>query len=62
VPGVQSYVLPILVDTASLKQRNPVTIELHGEGAATGWWQPIEYIRDSLPEGPYGNTVTVIRY
>ena len=51
-----------VVETASLSRSNQVTIELHGDGAATGRWQPIEYTRDSLPEGTYGNTVTVIRY
>jgi len=49
--------------TAGLSENNHVTIEIHGDGNDNGRWQPVEFIADTVPDGPnYGNAVAVIRY
>jgi len=49
--------------TAGLSENNHVTIEIHGDGDDNGRWQPVEFVADTVPDGPnYGNAVVVIRY
>jgi hypothetical protein len=48
---------------AGLSENNHVTIEIRGDGDASGKWQPVEFTADTVPAGPsYGNTASVIRY
>jgi hypothetical protein len=48
--------------TGGLSANNQVTIEVNGEGAEAGRWQPIEFVADTVPSGPsYGNLATVVR-
>lgn len=46
---------------AGLSVNNRVTIEIHGDGNGNGPWQPVEFVADSVPGGPYGNVATVVR-
>jgi hypothetical protein len=49
--------------TAGLSENNHVTIEIHGDGDDKGRWQPVEFVADTVPDGPtYGNAVVVIRH
>jgi hypothetical protein len=49
--------------TAGLSENNHVTIEIHGDGDDKGRWQPVEFVTDTVPDGPnYGNAVVVIRH
>ncbi len=46
---------------AGLSVDNRVTVEIHGAGNGKGRWQPVEWVADSVPAGPYGNVADVIR-
>ena len=46
---------------AGRSTNNRVTVEIRGDGAGNGRWQPVEFVADSVPAGAYGNTATVIR-
>lgn len=52
----------VLSSTAGLSENNHVTIEIHGDGNDKGRWQPVEFVADTVPDGPnYGSAVVVIR-
>lgn len=49
--------------TAGLSENNRVTVEIHGDGSDQGRWRPVEFLVDTVPDGPiYGNVLMVIRY
>jgi hypothetical protein len=47
---------------AGLSLNNRVMVEIRGDGNGTGRWEPLEIVKNSVPEASYDNVAEVIHY